>query len=398
MSGTFRVAGLFAGIGGIELGLHQAMGNRLDTALLCESWTPARMVLEKNFPGVQVHPDVAQLRDLPGDLDLLAAGFPCTDLSQAGRTAGIQGQQSGLVSHVFEMLRLIERRGGKIPWLLIENVPNMLALDRGEGMAYLAKELSELGYRWAYRVVDSRFTGVPQRRRRVLLLASRTEDPRTVLFTDDSSGLDESTLRNDSFGFYWTEGRTGLGWARDATPTFKGGSAVGIPSPPAVWLPAQIPGRKFVIPCVEDGEALQGFSRGWTQAADLGKRNGPRWKLVGNAVTVGVARWVGERILTPGSFELASEEWRGAGAWPTAAWGDRDGVRKVVLTEFPRLLPYTHLLDLLRIDQAVSLSHRAVSGFWRRLQQTNLGRHEGFREDIAEHERVSVSAALPVAV
>ncbi|GAA3962984.1 putative BsuMI modification methylase subunit YdiP [Amorphoplanes auranticolor] len=385
MSSRFRVAGLFAGIGGIEVGLRRAFGEKLETTLLCESWEPARQVLAAQFPESDLHPDVATLRDLPSGLDLVAAGFPCTDLSQAGRTAGIRGVQSGLVAHLFEIMQLQNKTVGRAPWLLIENVPNMLALDKGEAMAYLVKELGQLGYRWAYRVVDSRFTGVPQRRRRVLLLASKTEDPRPVLFSDDTAGLDEEQLHQDAFGFYWTEGRTGLGWARDATPTFKGGSSVGIPSPPAIWLPTEQAGRKIVVPCVEDGEALQGFERGWTLPADLGRRNGPRWKLVGNAVTTGVAEWLGQSIKAPGDFDLPSVKWERKGAWPTAAWGDGTDVWKVEASEFPRLDPYTHLTELLSLDKAQPLSWRASSGFWSRLRVSNLGRHPGFREDVAEH-------------
>ncbi|MFI6227192.1 DNA cytosine methyltransferase [Micromonospora echinospora] len=398
MPDSFRVAGLFAGIGGIETGLRHALGDQLETVLLCESWEPAQQVLKAHFPEVELHEDVATLKDLPAQVDLVAAGFPCTDLSQAGRTAGIGGKQSGLVTHLFEVLRLVDGRGDQLPWLLIENVPNMLALDRGKAMAYLVKELDSLGYRWAYRVVDSRFTGVPQRRRRVLLLASPTEDPRAVLFADDSEGLDEEGLHEDAFGFYWTEGRGGLGWARDATPTFKGGSTVGIPSPPAVWLPDEKPGRKVVIPCIEDGEALQGFERGWTQAADLGRRNGPRWKLVGNAVTVGVAQWAAERLLSPGTFDRPSTEWSRMGAWPTAAWGEGEKIWKVDVSEFPRLAPYTHLRELIDVDKASPLSHRAASGFWRRLQEGNLGRYPGFRIDVAEHVDLAATGSLALTV
>ena len=179
-----RIAGLFAGIGGIEIGFQKAFGSALQTELLCEWWDPAQAVLAARFSDVELHPDVRELRDLPTGLDLLSAGFPCTDLSQAGRTAGIAGVQSGLVSHVFEALRLTEASEGRLPWLMVENVPNMLTLDKGKAMAYVVREIEALGYRWAYRVVDSRFTGVPQRRRRVILLASKTEDPRAVLFAD----------------------------------------------------------------------------------------------------------------------------------------------------------------------------------------------------------------------
>ena len=128
-----------------------------------------------------------------------------------------------------------------------------------------------------------------------------------------------SRYTSDAFGFYWTEGRGGLGWAQDAVPTLKGGSTIGIPSPPGIWVPNAEPGRRIVMPSVEDAEALQGFDRGWTAPADEGRRNGPRWKLVGNAVTVGVAEWVGDRLTSPGPYSLADEPWLGDGSWPNAA-------------------------------------------------------------------------------
>ena len=169
----FTVAGLFAGIGGIERGL-EAAGGRAE--LLCENWEPATAVLAERFPEVPLVGDVRDLRSLP-PVDVVAAGFPCTDLSQAGRTKGIQGDASGLVGEVFRLLR---RRD--VPILVLENVRNMLVLDRGEAMRYLVAELEDLGYRWAYRLVDSRFTGVPQRRQRVIFVASKEIDPRGVLF------------------------------------------------------------------------------------------------------------------------------------------------------------------------------------------------------------------------
>src|SRR5581483_6436520 len=84
------VAGLFAGIGGVELGL-EAAGMR--TELLCEIWPPAQAVLRQRFPQAELRPDIATLERLP-HVDVVTAGFPCTDLSQAGRTAGIHGAAS----------------------------------------------------------------------------------------------------------------------------------------------------------------------------------------------------------------------------------------------------------------------------------------------------------------
>lgn len=377
-----RLAGLFAGIGGIELGFQQALGAEAQTDLLCEWWEPAKAVLKVRFPDVDLHPDVRELRVLPAGLDVLAAGFPCTDLSQAGRTAGIGGTQSGLVGHVFDALRLARLGNRRLPWLLVENVPNMLALERGKAMAYLVRELESLGYRWAYRVVDSRFTGLPQRRRRVILLASTTEDPRDVLFAEDAGERDPRTFQDDAFGFYWTEGRGGLGWAVDAVPTLKGGSTIGIPSPPAIWVPDAELYLRFVTPSVEDAEALQGFERGWTAVTETPLKNGPRWKLVGNAVTTRVARWVAESLAHPGGMRAESVRWTPAGAWPCAAWGESGQVHQVHVSEFPRLAPYEHLSSVIDLADATPLSDRAINGFWSRLQLGNLGRHEGFRADV----------------
>jgi DNA (cytosine-5)-methyltransferase 1 len=394
-----KIVGLFAGIGGLESGFRAALGDGALTEMLCEWWEPAQQVLAAHFPDVPIHPDVRELRSLPSGTDVLTAGFPCTDLSQAGRTAGITGGQSSLVSHVFDALRLVRQRKRRLPWLLIENVPNMLALDRGQAMRYLVGELDALGYRWAYRVVDSRFTGVPQRRRRVLLVASRSEDPRAVLFTDDAGERPEHELASDAYGFYWTEGRGGLGWARDAVPTLKGGSTIGIPSPPAAWVPDAEIGRRLLTPCVEDAEAMQGFPRGWTRPAEMTtRRNGPRWKLVGNAVTVGVAEWVASRIAEPGVFDLESSPWDGNASWPTAAWGERGKVWTVPVSEYPRMAPYRHLLDVMSEQGASALSHRGAAVFLGRLQQGNLGRHPGFRRDVLEHVEWTAPAAQSLAV
>src|SRR4051794_3210846 len=94
-----RAVGLFAGIGGIELGLHRA-GFRCE--LLCELDPAANAVLDERFAGVPRHDDVRTLDSLP-EAELIAAGFPCQDLSQAGRTRGIRGSQSSLVEHVFRL-------------------------------------------------------------------------------------------------------------------------------------------------------------------------------------------------------------------------------------------------------------------------------------------------------
>lgn len=386
-----KIAGLFAGIGGIEVGFQRALGSELETAMLCEWWEPAKAVLTKRFPETEIHPDVRELKELPAGLDLLSAGFPCTDLSQAGRTAGIGGAQSGLVAHVFEALRLAANGGEPLPWLMIENVPNMLTLDKGRAMAYLVSELEALGYRWAYRVVDSRFTGVPQRRRRVILLASTDNDPRNVLFADDAGERPLGQLSSDAFGFYWTEGRGGLGWAQDAVPTLKGGSTIGIPSPPAIWVPAAQIDMRFVTPSVEEAEALQGFPRGWTEIESTSRKNGPRWKLVGNAVTTRVAEWVASRIANPSDPVVPLDGAMVDGRWPTAAWGENGKAHSVAISEFPLDAPYEHLSEVVDLANASPLSGRAIAGFRNRLLHGNLGKYPGFRDDVLAYANATAS-------
>lgn len=376
-----NVAGLFAGIGGIETGLHAA-GHQ--TVLLCDIEPAARKVLADRFPGVPVVSDVRDIRALPREVDVVAAGFPCTDLSQAGRTVGISGSQSGLVREVF---RIVRRRYPD--WLLIENVHNMLVLGRGEAMRQITSELEAMKMRWAYRVVDSRFTGVPQRRRRVVVLASRKHDPSEVLFADDHGERPVEDYRDDAWGFYWTEGLRGLGWAQDAVPTLKGGSTIGIPSPPGIWVPGGQPGHKLVVPGVEDAEELQGFGRGWTAACEGARTRGIRLKLVGNAVTTGVAGWVGFRLEHPGPVVHTPQRLDSC-TWPSAAAGDSNGRWHFTdMSEFPRHLPYRHLTQVVDVTTARPVSHRGAAGFLTRARRAKLRFDPQFLADVDEHVRAT---------
>ncbi len=376
--GHLRVAGLFAGVGGIELGLHLA-GH--ETELLCEIEPAASRVLQQHFPGVPLLPDVREIAQLP-PVDVVAAGFPCQDLSQAGRTAGIKGQQSGLIGHVFRLLDS-RRRGPR--WLLLENVSFMLHLERGRAMRYLVDELEARGFTWAYRIVDTRAFGLPQRRQRVIMLASRGDDPRDVLFTDDADPFDPAFSKDLWCGFYWTEGLRGLGWAVDAVPTVKGGSTIGIPSPPAIWNPRA---RTISTPEIRDAERLQGFDADWTlPALDVpGVRRDHRWKLVGNAVSVPVSKWVGDRLSDPGCFDRRkSGELLPRGvAWPKAAWGHRGKVYAVNVSLWPVAVPTPHLADFLVYPRA-PLSARAARGFINRADVSGLRFEDGFKDDVREH-------------
>ncbi len=382
MTTSSSVVGLFAGIGGIEQGLALS-GHHPE--LLCEIDPGALAVLADRMPDVDLRPDIAQLTSLPV-VDIVAGGFPCQDLSQAGRTAGIGGARSGLVDRA---LHLVRRKKGGPRWLLLENVPFMLQLDRGRAMRHLTERLDDLDYKWAYRVVDARAFGLPQRRLRVILLASRTEDPREVLFADDAvpqlPGLEDAALHD--CGFYWTEGVRGLGWAVDAVPTLKGGSTLGIASPPAVRRRAGYDsGRGIVTPGLADVERLQGFEAGWTRASveQAGTRPGHRWKLVGNAVPVPMAAWVGRRLRDPGQYDGRHDRGLQPGdTWPTAAWGSGGVAYRAEVSTWPVAQPYRHLEQYLTDPKP--LSARATAGFLQRAESGNLRFVDGFLDEVREH-------------
>lgn len=369
-----KIAGLFAGIGGLETGLSRA-GH--ETFLLCELWEPARAVLASHMPDVPIACDVRELASLPPETDLLVGGFPCQDLSQAGLTTGIDGARSGLVGEVFRLLD-----GQRVPWVVLENVSFMLRLDQGRGMRVLIEAFESRGYRWAYRVVNS-LGFLPQRRERVLFVATNTDvDPAGVLCMDDAEPtVLETDLSARAHGFYWTEGVRGLGWAVDAIPTLKNGSTVGIASPPAILLPD----GNVITPDIRDAERLQGFRGDWTVAAETVAKASVRWSLVGNAVSVPVAQWLGGRLATPGSYEKDRDTVLERGdRWPKAARFDGGSRFAVKIGDFPIWAERPPLTEFLQYS-GKPLSLRATRGFLSRTERAKLKFPEGFREKLRRH-------------
>jgi DNA (cytosine-5)-methyltransferase 1 len=388
------VVSLFSGIGGIEVGLHRA---GFSTELFCENDPYAQAVLRKNFAGITIAPDVTTLKNIPR-CHVMTAGFPCQDLSQAGRKVGIGGQNSGLVEHIFNLLRLdkLEPDG----WLLIENVAYMLRLDQGRAMAYLVKEVESAGFRWAYRVIDARAFGLPQRRPRVVFLASRVSDPRGPLLADSvmvpkMDGRPSDVDPECIYGFYWTEGSRGVGWAKEAVPPIKGGSGIGIPSPPAIWFPL----ADYVgLPDIRDLERLQGFPERWTEAAVSVDKKGMRvrWRLVGNAVSTRMSEWLGHRLRKSASYDQSTDVEVATPSWPKAAWGEDGRVYSANVTTWPVRNSHEDISDFLRYDTR-PLSVRATRGFLKRTSVcTNVNYNDGFIRSLEEHARKQESAILRV--
>lgn len=365
-----KITGLFAGIGGLEHGLAQA-GH--ETVAVSEIWEPACAVLRARVDAPNLG-DVTGIRAIPGETELLTAGFPCQDLSQAGKTAGIGGRRSGLVGAVFDIL---DRQ--PVPWVLLENVSFMLRLERGAAMHRLVTEFEERGYRWAYRVINS-LAFLPQRRERVFFLASREGDPSSILFDGNERPLETPTnLGQLAHGFYWTEGIRGLGWAADAIPPLKNGSTIGIASPPAILRPT----GELITPDIRDAERLQGLREDWTRPAELAGRASWRWSLVGNAVSAPVAEWVGTRLSgAQGRADFTSAEL--LQSWPRAAYYDGAKRRAALVSDFPVIRARAPLHEFLNYP-GKPLSVRATAGFLERTGRSQLRFPVGFLDRVHQH-------------
>jgi len=208
----------------------------------------------------------------------------------------------------------------------------------------------------------------------VFTLASREEEPSGRLLGSNREPAPATDHRGRPCGFYWTEGIRGLGWAVDAVPTLKGGSTIGIPSPPALWMPD----GRFVTPDIRDAERMQGFRMDWTKPAEAVTRVGHRWKLVGNAVTVDVVEWIAGQLRKDGHPTPIAAAGKIEGTWPDAGFGSREGRFAVDATSWPVARRSQPIEEFLKFEPR-DLSLKAISGFERRLSSSSLRAPDEFR-------------------
>lgn len=177
-----RFGSLFTGIGGFDLGFERA---GMTCAWQCEIDKHASGVLKRHWPNTRRYTDVREIgRKNLEPVDLICGGFPCQDLSVSGKRAGLAGNRSGLW---WEFHRIL---GELLPqWVVIENVPGLLSSRQGRDLGLLLGALAQLGYGWAYRVLDAQYFGLAQRRRRVFIvgcLGANWERAAKVLFESES--------------------------------------------------------------------------------------------------------------------------------------------------------------------------------------------------------------------
>lgn len=162
---TLKVLDLFAGIGGFSLGLERTGG--FETVAFCEIDKKAQAVLRKHWPDVPIFEDVKelngeQLRATGIRPDVITGGFPCQDISLAGRGAGLTGERSGLW---WQFHRLIEEI--KPSWVIIENVSAL----RSRGLDEVLWSLSEIGYDAEWHCIPASAVGAPHQRDRIWIVA-----------------------------------------------------------------------------------------------------------------------------------------------------------------------------------------------------------------------------------
>jgi DNA (cytosine-5)-methyltransferase 1 len=192
MSNDLALVSLFAGVGGFDLA---AANIGIPTIAAVEIDDHARGVLKHRFPTTNLFTDVKEVTgsDLRAGFMgrvILCGGFPCQDLSIAGKRAGLAGGRSGLF---WEIIRIAEEIDAEA--VVLENVPGLISSNGGRDFGTVIGALAELGYRVGWRVLDAQHFGVPQRRRRIFIIASRVgaETLAEILFESESSSGDLET-------------------------------------------------------------------------------------------------------------------------------------------------------------------------------------------------------------
>lgn len=189
-----KVLDLFSGIGGFSLGLERA---GMETVAFCEFDKHAQAVLKKHWPNVPIFEDVRTLdaKQFRGSIDVVCGGFPCQDLSNAGKKAGISGERSGLYR---EMLRIISECLPR--YAIFENVSALLSGCQGRWFAQFLYDLATLGYDAEWHCISASFIGAPHHRDRVWIIAYPNNNGQTSTKVGSGfrEGNDNSEKRQES--------------------------------------------------------------------------------------------------------------------------------------------------------------------------------------------------------
>jgi len=252
---------------------------------------------------------MTQHREWPNEpINLLVGGTPCQSFSVAGLRKGLDDPRGNLMLTYGAIARQY-----RPTWLVWENVPGVLSSNRGKDFGAFLGMLAELGYGFAYRILDAQYFGVAQRRRRVFVIGhlGNWQRAAAVLFERESlSGNPAPSREKGEETAKWVT--AGVGKRYDPkTETLpvafdwqSGGDARGLdPKETAMLQRNQVPAvatatqvrRLTPVEC----ERLQGFPDGYTNIPWRNKPDspdGPRYKALGNSMAVPVMHWIGKRI------------------------------------------------------------------------------------------------------
>ncbi len=285
------IGSLFSGIGGIDLAFEQA---GFTVAWQVEIDRAANKILAKHWPHVPRYGDIQDVA--PEDLtpvDVIAFGSPCTDLSVAGKRAGLKGAQSGLF---YEAIRIIQ--GIRPSLALWENVPGAFSSNAGRDFGAVLTAFRDSGIReCAWRVLDAQYFGVAQRRRRVFLVADFSGERATQILFEPESVSGDSSPCPPAASISSSLVSSGAGKkCPDVSRTLlaKGNRSLDH------TLESYII-QKNSIRCFMpiETERLQGLPDDWTRWDADGSElsDSARYRLIGNSVAVPVVRWIAERMI-----------------------------------------------------------------------------------------------------
>jgi len=161
-----KILDLFSGIGGFSYAAERIVGG-FETKQFVEIDSYCQSVLHKNFPNVPIHDDIKTFTGKPGQFDVFTAGFPCQDLSVAGRQKGIgEGTRSGLFYEIIRLLGEIQPR-----FVLFENVRNLLSHEKGATFQEILFQIAKAGYDAEWSVISAKDVGACHKRERLWIIA-----------------------------------------------------------------------------------------------------------------------------------------------------------------------------------------------------------------------------------
>ncbi|ROV57158.1 DNA cytosine methyltransferase [Neisseria chenwenguii] len=265
------VGSLFAGIGGFDLGF-EAAGFR--TAWQVEIDPVCRAVLADRFPHAEQHEDVRTCLPALSRTDVIVGGFPCQDVSAMGKRRGLAGKRTGLFFDAMHIVQTLQPR-----WLVLENVPGLLFSNDGRDFQTVLETLAECGYVGFWRVLDSRYFGVPTKRRRIFVVAGFRELPPVGLLGD--AGPMERVSGQTEAGSPWADAHPTLlaGFADGTSIDISGGNIVAVADSRHQMVERQRASEDY------------GLRRG-LDAADATQA-----RAAGNAICPQVAQWIAEKLI-----------------------------------------------------------------------------------------------------